>query len=81
MSLFTKVPLLKTVNFILKRVYDDKLIQNNLKERSLKRLLLDACTRNSKFNNKLYEQKHGVSMASRLGLVLVNIIMTELPEK
>ena len=30
------------------------------------------------FNNKLYQQKDGVSMGSSLGPVLANIIMTEL---
>ena len=33
------------------------------------------------FNNKIYEQKDGVSMVSPLGPVLANIIMTELDEK
>ena len=81
-SLFTNVPLRKTVNIILKRVYTDKLIQTNLKKRSLKKLLLDACTKTSFiFNNKIYEQKDGVSMGSPLGPVLANIVMTELEEK
>ena len=35
---------------------------------------------NVRFNNKLYEQKDGVSMGSSLGPVLANIIMTELEE-
>ena len=81
-SLFTNLPLRKTVNIILKRVYTDKLIQTNLKKRSLKKLLLDACTKTSFiFNNKIYEQKDGVSMGSPLGPVLANVIMTELEEK
>ena len=37
-SLFTNVPLCKTVNIILKRVYTDKFIQTNLKKQSLKKL-------------------------------------------
>ena len=35
-SLFTNVSVHKTVNGILKRTFEDKLIQTNLKKRSLK---------------------------------------------
>ena len=81
-SLLTNVPLRKTVNIILKRVYQDKLIKTNLKKRSLKKLLIDACTKTSFiFNKKNYEQKDGVSMGSQLAPVLANIIITELEEK
>ena len=81
-SLFTNVPLRKTVNIILKRVYQDRLIKTNSKKRSLKKLLIDVCTKTSFiFNNKIYEQKDGVSMGSPLGPVLVNIIMAELEKK
>ena len=48
----------------------------------MKKLLIDACTKSSFiFNNKIYEQKDGVSMSSPLGHVLANITMTELEEK
>ena len=80
-SLFTNVPISKTINIILKRIYDDKLISTNLRKRTLKKLILDTCTKTAfTFNNKLYEQKDGVSMGSSLGPVLANIIMTELEE-
>ena len=66
----------------MKRVYQDRLIKTNLKKRSLKKLLIDASTKSSFiFNNKICEQKDGVSMCSPLGPVLANIIMTELEEK
>ena len=80
LSLFTNVPLRKTVNITLKRVYLDKLIKTNLKKWSLKKLLINACTKTFIFNNKIYEQKDGVSMGSPLGPVLANI-MTEREEK
>ena len=77
-SLFTNVPLKKTMDIILKRIFNDKLISTNLKKRSLKKLILDACTKTSFiFNNKFYEQRDGVSMGSPLGPVLANILMTE----
>ena len=70
-----------TVDLILKRIYTDKLVSTNLKKRTLKKLILDTCTKTAfSFNNKLYQQKDGVSMGSSLGPVLANIIMTELED-
>ena len=81
-SLFTNVPLRETVNIILKREYQDRLIKTNLKKRSLKKLLTDVCTKISFiFNNQIYEQEDGVSMDSPLGPVFANIKMIELEEK
>ena len=42
-SLFTNVPLKKTVNIILKRVYNNKEISTTFSKRSLKKLILDTC--------------------------------------
>ena len=77
-SLFTNVPLKKTVNIILKRIYNEKQIPTSLSKRSLKKLILDTCQKTAfSFNNKMYEQLDGVSMGGSLGPVLANIIMTE----
>ena len=77
-SLFTNVPLAKTTNIILNRVYDQNLIETKLKRRTLKKLIPDTCKKTTfSFNNQLYEQCDGVSSSS-LGPVLANIIMTEL---
>ena len=77
-SLFTSVPIQKTINKILDRVYNKKLINTNLKKRTTKNLLLDFCTKTPfSFDNVLYEKCDGVSMDSSLGLVLANIILTE----
>ena len=77
-SLFTNIPLCKTVNISLKRVYSEKLINTSLSKCSLKKLTLDTCQKMVlSFNNKLYEQVDGVSMGGSLGPVLANIIMTE----
>ena len=44
-SLFTNVPLKKTINIILDRIYNKNLINTSLKKRTLKKLLLDCCTK------------------------------------
>ena len=77
-SLFSNVPVKKTINIILDRVYNKKSINTNLKKRTMKKLFLDSCTKTAfSFYNLLYEQCDGVSMGSSLGPVLANIILTE----
>ena len=81
-SLFTNVPLSKTINIILERVYKHKLIHTKLRNNTLKKLLKDCCRKAAfSFNNIFYKEKDGVSMGSSLGSVLANIIMTELELK
>ena len=78
-SLFTNVPLKKTVDIVLKRIYKDGLIQTKLQKRTLKKLLLESCKKTAfSFNDIIYEQIDGVSMGSSLGPTLANVIMTEL---
>ena len=77
-SLFTNVPLKRSLNLVLKRVFTDGLIDTTLSKRILKKLLLDACTKTVfSFDNTLYEQIDGVSMGSCLAPVLANIVLTE----
>ena len=53
-SLFTNVSLKKTFEIILNRVYSKNKISTALSKRSLKKLLLDACTKTVfSFNKKL----------------------------
>ena len=78
-SLFTNVPLNKTVQVILDRVYKEKQVATNLKKRNLKKLILDTCSKTAfSLGGTIYEQIDGVSMGACLGPVLANIIMTEL---
>ena len=78
-SLFTNVPLQKTIDVILDRVYNQQLIRTNIKKRTLKKLIQDTCNKTAfTANGVIYEQTDGVSMGASLGPVLANIIMTEL---
>ena len=77
-SLFTNVPLKKTVDIILNRIYKSKLISTTLTKRTLKKLILDSCTKTVfSLNEEYYKQTDSVSMGSLLGPTLANIIMTE----
>ena len=72
------MPLRKTVNIILDRVYNEKLIKTTLSNNVLKKLILDTCQKTAfRFNNIIFEQKDGASMGQSLGLVLANIIKAE----
>ena len=44
-SLFTNVPLKKTINIILDQIYNKNLINTSLTKRTLKKLILDCCTK------------------------------------
>ena len=68
-SLFTNIPLKKTVNIILKRIYTDKEMTTTFTKRSLKKLILDNCQKQPSLNGKMYEQTDGVSMGGSLGRV------------
>ena len=77
-SLFTNVPLQRTLNIILDRIFNNKLIDTSLKKSTLGKLILDTCTQTVfSCNNKLFEQTDGVSMGGSQGPVLANIIMTQ----
>ena len=60
-------------------MYNQQLITTKLKKRTLKKLILDTCTKTAFLaNGKIHEQIDGVSMGASMGPVLANIIMTEL---
>ena len=78
-SLFTNVPLDRTISIILKRIYDDNERRISISRNKMKELLL-LCTKKDHytFNGKIYMQVDGVAMGSPLGPVLVDIFMIEL---
>ena len=78
-SLFTNVPLERTIEIILRKVYDEKRIKTKIKREDMKQLLL-LCTKGVpfSFDGQLYTQIEGVMMGSPLGALFANIFMTEL---
>ena len=81
MSLFTIVPLEKTINIIIKRIYDKTEINTNIRKQEIKELLY-LFPKNPPFtlNSKTYVQIDGVAMEFPLGPVLANIFMVELEQ-
>ena len=81
-SLFTNVPLDKTIQIILHKVYVEKKIKTLIPKPILKELLL-LCTKHLhfSFNGEIYIQIDGVAMGSPLGPLLANIFMISLEEK
>ena len=81
-SLFTNFTIKRTIDIILKRIYINKIISTNLKKHSMKKLLLDTCTKTAfTLNGVIYEQRDGACMGYSLGPLLANVIMTDLEEK
>jgi hypothetical protein len=77
-SLFTNVPLERTIQVIEKRIYDDKELPTKLKRSALRKLIRDTCKK-TVFSCKdvYYEQIDGVSIGGPLDPVMANIILTE----
>ena len=76
-SLFTNVPLNRTIDIILRKVYDEKLIRTKIKREDIKELLL-LCTQGVPFTYETYLQIDGVMLGSPLGALFANIFMCEL---
>ena len=78
-SLFTNVPLDRTIDIILGRIYDHKELDTSITKSEMKEMLT-LCTKNVHFtyNRKIFVQTDGVAMGSPLGPVLADIFMTEL---
>ena len=59
-SLFTNVPLMKTIDIILDKIYKKKLVKTKIKRKQMKELLL-LCTKEVQFsvNGEIYIQIDG----------------------
>ena len=82
-SLFTNVPLKKTIKICLDRLYrGDPNHRPSIPESTLKKLLeLCVCNNTFVFNGRVYEQIDGVEMGSSLGPLLANVYMAHLEEE
>ena len=80
-SLFTNVPLKQTIDIILRKVYDEKLISTKIKCGNMRELLL-LCTQGVTFtfDNETYTRVDRVMMGSPLGALFANIYMCELED-
>ena len=78
-SLFTNVPLNRTLDIIMERIYKNNDIITDIPSKDLKDLLL-LCTKQVHFqyDGSNYLQSEGVAMGSPLGPILANIFLTEL---
>ena len=78
-SLFTNVPLDRTIDIVLRRIYDKHELQTSITRSEMKELLI-LCTKNVHFtfDNVIKVQNDGVAMGSPLGPVFSDIFMTEL---
>ena len=78
-SLFTNAPLQKTIDIVLKRIYENKEINTSISKKDMKDMLI-LCTKSVHFsiNGDIYLQIDGVAMGSTLGHLLAEICMVEL---
>ena len=78
-SLFTSIPLDKTIEILLQRIYNRYEITTQISRKVMKELLL-LCTKEVHFvySNGIYQQNDGVAMRSPLVPVLAGIFRVEL---
>ena len=78
-SLFTNVPLDRTIDIILNRIYDHKELETPITRCEMKEMLT-LCTKivHFTYNRKIFVQTDGVAMGSPLGPVFADILMIEL---
>ena len=83
-SLFTNIPLHKTIDICCSRLYHDNRYTHctpNIPEEVFRNMLLRATSENTfVFNGKLYTQTDGVAMGSPLGPVLADVYLSELED-
>ena len=81
-SLFTNVPLQRTIDICMDRMYRSETITPPTIPEDVLRKLISLCVCNNTFvfDGKVYEQIDGVAMGSSWGPVLANIWMAHLEE-
>ena len=78
-SLFANVPLDRTIDIVLRRIYDKHELQTSIARSEMKKLLI-LCAKNVHFtfDNVIKVQNDGMAMGSPLRPVLSDIFMIEL---
>ena len=81
-SLFTNVPLLETIDIVIKYVYGGNSITTPPFGKDVFRKMLLLCSQSySMYNDDLYQQINGVSMGGPLAPSLANIFLADLENK
>ena len=80
-SLFTSIPVKETIDYILKRIYKDKVIKPMCKKSIFKKLLIKL-TKECVFsaNNRLIKQIDGCPMGGPISVVFSDIYMCKMEE-
>ena len=78
-NLFINVPSDKTIKIILKKIYQERMLDTNIPQKKMEKLLY-LCAKHVHFSydGRRYTQADGVAMESPLGPVLANIFKREL---
>ena len=76
-SLFTSMPINETMDYIIKEIYENKVIKPMCKSKLIFRRLLEKLTKNCVFsvNDKLVTQVEGCSMGSAITVIMPGIHM------
>ena len=83
-SLFTNIPVKRTINIILEKVYNNRKIPPPVIPKHILEKLLLICTTEVPFRDmdgKMYQQCDGMSMGSPLGPTFANFFMAEVENR
>ena len=81
-SLFTNVPVMETINYILDEIYEKDRLPQLCKRPLFKKLLIQlTCDGIFMFDDKFYKQKEGCTMGGPLSVIISDIFMTKLEKK
>ena len=81
-SLFTNVPIVETIDYILEQIYDHKKLPQLCNRLIMKRLLLKLTTESTFiFKSQFYKQTDGCTMGGPLSVTFSNIFLTKLEQE
>ena len=76
-SLFTSIPVIETIDYIIKEIYENKVIKPMCKSKLIFRRLLEKLTKNCVFsvNDKLVKQVEGCPLGGAISVIMSGIHM------